>query len=121
MVQRLFRLLVVLSVVVILAVIAIYITTNTDFGRERVRRYVVGILQDQTHGIVRVESLHGNLLNGAMLVKVSISDSASRPFLKADSIRLRYVVKNFFSSRLEFDDVVLYHPDVVAARYPGGE
>ncbi|MDB4890216.1 MAG: hypothetical protein JWL61_2071 [Gemmatimonadetes bacterium] len=121
MVRRLFRLLVVLSVVAILAVIATFIMTNTDFGRERARKFVLGILQGQTHGIVKIESLHGNLLSGATLVKVSIADSANRPFLKADSIKLRYVLRNFFGSRLDFDDVVLYHPDVVAARYPGGE
>ncbi len=121
MARRLFRLFVVLSVVAILAVIATFIFTNTDFGRERARRFVLGILQGQTHGIVKIDALHGNLLSGATLVKVSIADSAGRPFLKADSIRLRYVLRNFFSSRLDFDDVVLYHPDVVAARYPGGE
>ncbi|MEO5817666.1 MAG: translocation/assembly module TamB domain-containing protein [Gemmatimonadaceae bacterium] len=121
MVRRLFRLLVVLSVVAILAVIATFIITNTDFGRERARRFVLGILQGQTHGIVKIESMHGNLLSGATLVKVTIADSANRPFLKADSIALRYVLRNFFSSRLDFADVVLYHPDVVAARYPGGE
>ena len=121
MVRRLFRLFVVLSVVAILAVIATFILTNTDFGRERARRFVLGVLQGQTHGIVKIESMHGNLLSGATLANVSITDSAKRPFLKADSIRLRYVLSNFFSSRLDFDDVVLYRPDVVAARYPGGE
>ena len=71
MVRRLFRLFVVLSVVAILAVIATFIMTNTDFGRERARRFVLGILQGQTHGIVKIETLHGNLLSGATLVKVN--------------------------------------------------
>ncbi|MEO8335614.1 MAG: translocation/assembly module TamB domain-containing protein [bacterium] len=121
MVRRLFRLFVVLSVVAVLAVIATFVLTNTDFGRERARRFVLGILQGQTHGIVQVGSMHGNLLSGSTLVKVSIADSAGRPFLKADSITLRYVLRNFLSSRLDFDDVVLYHPIVVVARYPDGE
>ena len=121
MAHRLFRLLVVLSALALLAVAAVFIMSNTDFGRERARRFVLGLLQGQTHGIVKVETLHGNLLSGAMLGRVSITDSAGNPFLKADSISLRYVLRNFVSSRLDFDDVVLYHPEVVVARRPGGE
>ena len=121
MLRRLFRLLVVLSVVAILGIVAVWIASNTDFGRERARRFVLGILQGQTHGVFKVDAMHGNLLSGATLVKVSIADSAGRPFLKADSITLRYVLRNFFNSHLDFDDVIVYHPDVVVARYPGGE
>jgi hypothetical protein len=120
MIRRLFRLLVVLSAVLILAVMALWVMTNTDFGRERSRRFVLGILQGQTHGIVKMEAMHGNLLSGATLTHFSITDSAGHPFLKTDSISLRYVLRSFISQKLEFDDVVLYHPDVVVARLPNG-
>ena len=120
MLRRLLRLGVVLSVVAILGVVAVWILTNTDFGRERARRFVLGILSGQTHGIVRIDAMHGNLLSGATLVKVSITDSASHPFLTADSISLRYVMRSFFSNKLYFDDVTVYHPDVVVARLPNG-
>ena len=120
MIRRLFRLLVVLSAVAILAVVAAWLLTNTDFGRERSRRFVLGILQGQTHGIVKIDAVHGNLLSGATLTRFSIMDSAGRPFLKTDSISLRYVLRSFLASKLEFDDVVLYHPDVVVARLPNG-
>ena len=121
MLRRLFRLLVVLSVVAILGVITVWIVTNTDFGRERSRRFIVDVLNAQTHGIVKIEAMHGNLLSEATVVRVSITDSAGHPFLKADSISLHYVLRSFFSQRLEFSDVVIYHPDVVVARLPGGE
>ena len=121
MLRRLFRLLVVLSVVAILAVITALIVTNTDFGRERSRRFIVDILNGQTHGIVRAEAMHGNLLSQATLVRVSITDSAGHPFLKADSISLNYVLRSFLSQRLEFSDVIVYHPDVVVAKLPGKE
>ena len=121
MLRRLFRLLVVLSAVAILGVIAVWIMSNTDFGRERARRFVLGILQNQTHGIVKIESMRGNLLDGATLVRVSITDSAGNPFLAADSIRATYVVRRFFSKRLEFADVVLYRPEFVVAKRPGQE
>ena len=121
MLRRLFRLLVVLSVVAILAVVATWLLTNTDFGRERSRRFIVDLLNAQTHGIVKVDAMHGNLLSGATLVRVSITDSAGHPFLKADSISLQYVPRSFLSQRLDFDNVIVYHPDVVVARLPGAE
>lgn len=120
MFRRLFRLLVVLSAVLILAVVAVWLLTNTDAGRERTRRFVLGVLQGQTHGIVKIEAVHGNLLSGATLTRFAITDSAGHPFLKTDSVSLRYVLRSFLASKLEFDDVVLYHPDVVVARLPNG-
>ena len=64
MLRRLFRLLVVLSVVAILVVAAVWIVTNTDVGRERVRRFVQNTLQGQTHGLVRVGSMRGRKPKG---------------------------------------------------------
>ena len=58
MLRRLFRLLVVLSVVAILAVVATWLLTNTDFGRERSRRFIVDLLNAQTHGMVKVDAMH---------------------------------------------------------------
>ena len=121
MLRRLFRLLVVLSVVAILGVAVVWIVTNTDVGRERSRRFVVNLLNAQTHGIVKVDAMHGNLLSTATLVRVSITDSAGHPFLKADSLSLNYVLRSFLSQRLDFSGVVIYHPDVVVARLPNGE
>ncbi len=121
MIRRLLRLLVVLGVVAILGIVVVWTLTNTSVGRRRSLGYLVSILQGQTHGVVRVAEIHGNLLSGGTLVRVSITDSAGHPFLTADSISGRYVIRSFFSQRLDFSDVVLYHPDLVAARLPGGE
>ncbi|MEO8619950.1 MAG: translocation/assembly module TamB domain-containing protein, partial [bacterium] len=121
MLRRVFRLFVVLSVVTVIAVITAWLVTNTDFGRERSRRFIVDILNAQTHGIVKVDAMHGNLLSQAMLVRVSITDSAGHPFFKADSISMNYVLHSFLSQRLEFTDVIVYHPDVVVGKLPGGE
>ena len=119
--RRLFRLLVVLSVIFVLGVVAVWVLTNTDFGRERVRKFALDALQGATHGIVRIGELHGNLLTGATLVDVSITDSAGRPFLAADSLSGRYVLRGFLSKHISLDDVTLFRPRVVVEKLPGGE
>ena len=119
--RRLFRLLVVLSVIFVLGVLAVWVLTNTDFGRERVRKFALNALQGATHGIVEIGALHGTLLSGATLVGVSITDSAGRPFLAADSIGGHYVLRGFLSKRIYLDDLTLYRPRVVVEKLPGGE
>ena len=119
--RRLVRLLVVLSVVAALAAVAVWLLTNTDFGRERVRRLALSSLGGATHGIVRIDRVHGNLLSGATFVGVSITDSAGRPFFKADSFTGRYVVRRLLAKRIHIDDLVLHHPQVVVEKRPGGE
>ncbi len=119
--RRVYRLLVVLSAILVLAVLAVWILTNTDFGRERVRRLALSSLGGATHGIVKIGAVHGNLLRGATFVGVSITDSAGRPFLRADSLTGRYVVSSLLRKRIYIDDLVLHRPVVVVEKLPGGE
>jgi autotransporter translocation and assembly factor TamB len=100
MLQRLARVLVVLLAIVTLALVAVWVVTNTEFGRERVRRFALKSLAGSTHGIVRMGGIRGNLLSGATITGVSITDSAGRPFLKADSLSARYSIGSFVSGRL---------------------
>jgi autotransporter translocation and assembly factor TamB len=83
------RLLAVIAVVALLLVGAAYLVTNSDWGRERVRRYIVGVLQSNSHGIIHIGSVGGNLLNGFTLHDVVITDSAHNPFVNADEMWAR--------------------------------
>ena len=120
MLQRLARLLLVLLVLVVIALTAVWIGTNTEFGRERVRQFALGALGGATHGIVKIGAVHGNLLTGATISGISITDSAGRPFLKADSVSGRYSIGSFLSKRIEIRDVVIYRPDIVMEKLPNG-
>ena len=61
------RLLAGLVMVALLLVVAVYLVSNTDWGRERVRRYVLNLIQSNSHGIVHIGSVTGNLLHGVTL------------------------------------------------------
>ena len=121
MLRRLYRLLVVLAVIAVVGVLAVWIFTNTDFGRERVRRFALSALGGATHGVVKIGAVRGNLLTGATFVGVSITDSAGRPFFKADSLSGRYVLRGLIAKRINLDDLVIYRPQVVVEKLPGGE
>jgi hypothetical protein len=110
------------SAVVVLALLlvaAVLVLTNTDWGREQLRRRVVAALAGTVHGRFRVGRISGNLLKGITLHDVAIADSAGLPFLKADSASVRYGLRSFFSKKIELAGLTLWRPDVVLDRRPG--
>ena len=91
--------------VVVLLVGAAYLITNSDWGRERVRRYVEGLIQRNSHGLVHIGSVTGNLLHGMTLHDVVITDSAHAPFVKADEIWAKYSLNTLRGKKIELNDV----------------
>jgi autotransporter translocation and assembly factor TamB len=104
----------VVVLVVVLLVGAAYLITNSDWGRERVRRYVEGLIQRNSHGIVHIGSVTGNLLHGVTLHDVVITDSARQPFVKADEIWANYSLGILRSKRIDLHDVKLVRPVTVS-------
>jgi autotransporter translocation and assembly factor TamB len=115
------RLLAGVAVVVLLLIGVAYLLTNSDWGRERIRRYVVGIIQNNSHGIVHIGSVSGNLLHGITLHDVVITDSAHAPFIKADEIWANYSIGILRSKRIDLRDVKLVRPFIVIDKQPGGK
>jgi translocation and assembly module TamB len=115
------RLIAGLVVVALLLVGAAYLVTNSDWGRERIRRYVLGLIQNNSHGIVHIGSVTGNLLHGVTLHDVVITDSARAPFVKADEIWAKYSLNTLRGKKLEFNDVKLVRPVIVLDEQPGGK
>ena len=117
--RRVLIVLTALLVVVLLVVGAVFLLTNSNWGRERVRRYVEGILQRNSHGIVHIGSVTGNLLRGFTLHDISITDSAHRPFVKADEAWARYSLSTLRGKRIDFRQVKLVRPVIVIEKLPG--
>ena len=115
------RLIAVVAVLVLLLVGVAFLLTNSDFGRERIRRYIVGVLQKNSHGIIHVGSVTGNLLNGFTLHDVVITDSARTPFVKADEIWARYSLGTLRGKKIDFREVRLVRPTIVIDKQPGGK
>jgi translocation and assembly module TamB len=115
----------VLAVLVLLALLvvaAVLVLTNTDWGREQLRRRVVAALSGSVvHGRLKVGRISGNLLKGIGLHDVAVTDSAGAPFVRADSASVRYTLRDFLSKKIELAGLTLWRPDVVLDRPPGGD
>jgi hypothetical protein len=116
-----FRLVAVVVFVVVLLVGAAYLITNSDWGRERIRRYVEGLIQSNSHGLIHIGSVTGNLLHGVTLHDVVITDSARAPFVKADEIWAKYSLNTLRGKKIELNDVKLVRPFIVIDKQPGGK
>ena len=115
------RLIAALVVVVLLLFGAALLVTNSNWGRERVRRYIEGLVQRNSHGLVHIGKVTGNLLRGFTLHDVVITDSARAPFIKADEMWAGYSLTTLRGKRIDFRQVKLVRPIIVIDKQPGGK
>ncbi|HEY9515352.1 MAG TPA: translocation/assembly module TamB domain-containing protein, partial [Gemmatimonadaceae bacterium] len=113
--------LVTIAVALALALLGILALTNTNWGREHVRRIAVGALGGSVHGIVRLGKIRGNLLNEVILVDFSITDSAGRPFVSMERARAQYRLGDFLHKRIGLTSLALERPVITLDKPPGGE
>ena len=113
------RVLVVLAVVLLVVAGVGLLLTNTDFGREQIRKRLVALLQNNSHGLISVGKVTGTLLEGFTAHDVVITDSAGSPFVKADEIWARYSLNTLRGKRIEFHEVRLVRPVIVIDKQPG--
>ncbi|MGH8722317.1 MAG: hypothetical protein ACREU4_10055, partial [Burkholderiales bacterium] len=111
----------ILAGVLLLVFAGFIVLTQTDFGRERVRRFSLDRIASSVHGRMEVGRVSGNLLTGATLEDVAITDPAGAPFLSAQRVSLSYSLRTLLSERIYLDDVTLIEPVIVLDRPPGGE
>ena len=112
MLQRVARLLVVLIALVALALVAVWVVTNTDYrpGAGAAIRARRAVQVDARHR--EAGRRHGDLLNGATIAGISITDSAGRPFLEGGfADRLATCSATCSEAHRDLDDLVLYRPD----------
>ncbi len=118
---HLIRTLAVIAVIALLIVIGVYAITETDWGREQVRVRLQSAIQSNSHGVVRIGRISGNLLKGFTVHNLSVTDSSGAPFLTVDSLTTSYGLNNLRKKHIEFDDLTLFHPIVLLDRLPGGK
>jgi len=94
--------------------------TQTDPGRRIVLRQFVDVLEGAAKGgIVRIEGISGNLFARIKLHGVSITDSAGRPLLLADTIETQYDFRAALGRRVALSGLRLVRPLIMIEKIPG--
>ena len=99
--------------VVILGLVAVglfvlWFLTNTDPGREKVRRIAIDQFNAHTNGRLQIGRVTGNLLEGFTFHAFAITEKNGAPFIAADSVRARYAFRGLLRKRIELDDVIIW-------------
>ncbi len=105
----------------VVALLALLMLTQTNWGRRHVLAIGLDQLASRVHGKVSIANIHGNLLSGARLDNVVITDTAGRPFLRADTLTIRYSLRSLVRKHLELHDVRIVNGIVVLDQPPGEE
>jgi len=111
--------LIVIAVILGAVFIGVMALTNTDWGRERVRRIALGALGKSAHGIVHIGAIRGNLLREIILEDFTITDSAGRPFVSIRRARAQYEIADFLHQRIDLGSLALEQPAIVLSKLPG--
>jgi autotransporter translocation and assembly factor TamB len=100
-----------LGIIVLLIGGFVYAILQTQAGHDFVLRTALAQTPRFVNGEVRVGALRSDgLLRGFTLRDISILDERGRPFLEADSVRVRYSIRDLLAR-----DVVLVPADVWGA------
>lgn len=111
--------LIVIAVILGAVFLGIMTLTNTNWGRERVRRLTLGALAGSVHGIVHIGAIRGNLLEGIVLEDFVITDSAGQPFVSIRRARAQYHIPDLLHKRIDLASLALEQPVIVLSKLPG--
>jgi hypothetical protein len=107
--------------VIALAFVTTLLVSSSDWGRERVRRFVIGQMQGFVHGRVTIGRIRGNLLTGATFDAFAISDSLGQPFVAAEQVSAQYGILQLLAWKIDLRNVRLVRPLIVLDRPPDGK
>jgi len=107
------------TLVILLVAIAVFVVTNTPWGREQVRTAVVGQMEETVEGRFELGRLGGNLLARPELHDILIEDAEGRPFLTAEKVAFRYSLRGLLRQRIVISDLELTNARVVLDDPPG--
>jgi translocation and assembly module TamB len=111
----------VLGGILLLALVALLVITQTQWGREQVRRIALEQLRDATDGEIEIGRVEGDLLRGIRFVDISITDLEGRPFLVADTVSTRYSLLSLLRQRITLTDTRFVNAHVLLDEPPGGD
>jgi translocation and assembly module TamB len=107
------------ALVAVLALGALLVLTQTDWGRGRVLRTVAEQLDRVTDGDVHIGRIEGNLLRRVRLIDVRIADDEGRPLIEADTVFTRFSLRGLLRRQILLTDLRFVRPVVVLDRRPG--
>ncbi|HEY0997719.1 MAG TPA: translocation/assembly module TamB domain-containing protein [Gemmatimonadaceae bacterium] len=86
------------------------VVTRTQYGRDKLRDWVQGLVASRINGTVHIGAVHGGLLTGLTIDTVAIRGADDSLFFSSGPISLRYDPRDLLDRRILLHDVRAEHP-----------
>lgn len=107
------------AIAVAIAIGGLTIFSRTDQGRAKVLGYTLQLLAGRLNGRLTVASIDGNLLTGATLYDIVLTDTTGVALATVDSAYIRYKIATLTGGDIVIGRVDLWGADVYIFRLPG--
>jgi hypothetical protein len=105
---------------VALLLLLLNVVARTDRGRAFVlSRTLEALGKNVRGGKLLIESIDGNLFEGAKVYGLRLVDNQGRAFVVADSAFLNYRITTLISPRIHISKATLYEPEIYIFKLPG--
>ena len=104
-----------------LVVLAILGITQTDRGREEIRRLVVSALKQRVHGSLYVGRISDGFFTGVTIDSLAIRDPEDSLFISTGQVTARYDLRDLLAQRILLHDVRAEHPVVHIRQHENGQ
>lgn len=104
-----------------LVVLVILGVTQTDRGREEIRKLVVSALREEVHGSVYVGRISSGLLTGVTIDSLAIRDPHDSLFLSTGRLSADYDLRDLADRRILLRNVRIQHPFVRIKQHENGD
>src|SRR5919199_5056077 len=112
---------VILGIAFVVAAVVVSVT-QTGFGRERVRQYLIGKVAASMRGrgSMYIGAIHGGFLNGVVVDSIAIRDAEDSLFLSTGPVRVTYDPRDLIDKRLLISHLRVERPTVNLRRHADG-
>ncbi|MQA92449.1 MAG: hypothetical protein GEU90_19850 [Gemmatimonas sp.] len=93
--------------------------SQTAWGRSQILAYTLRTLGGRLNGELAVQRLEGNVITGARLYDILVTDAAGAPLAAADSAYIQYRIASFLGGDVVIHRLVAYDARVELFRMPG--
>lgn len=100
-------------------VVAISLFTQTGWGREKVLAFTLRTLGGRLNGQLTIERLEGNVITGARLYDVALTDTAGVPLAQVDSLFIQYRIATLLGGDIVITRLDIHDAEVNLFRMPG--
>lgn len=104
-----------------LVVLGMFGITQTDFGRDQVRNFLVSTLKSKVHGKLYVGKITDGFFTGVTIDSLEIRDAQDSLFLSTGRVTVHYDPRDVLDRRILLRNVSAEHPVVYLRQHEDGE